>query len=81
MSASGTHLLAAPPFCRRGGLLSLRAVSSPLDVSEDFVSVLQIGSILYDVVISKPSDRALKDMPDLDLGCARQLSKHLKERH
>jgi len=45
------------------------------------VSVLQIGSILYDVVISKPSDRALKDMPDLDLGCARQLSKHLKERH
>lgn len=76
MSAGGTHLRAARPFRGRGGLLSLRAVSTLLDVCEDFLSVLQISSILYDVVISKPTDRAFKNMPDLDLGCAIQLSKH-----
>ena len=65
MSAGGTHLLAA--LFRSSSLLSFRAFSSLLDVSEDFASVLQIGGVLYDVIISKASNHTLKNMSDLDL--------------
>jgi len=71
----GTHFLIA---LSRNGLLSFRAFSSLLDVSKDFAPVLHIGGILYDVVISKGSNQALKNMSDLDLSHKRQLSKNLR---
>jgi hypothetical protein len=80
MDEGGTHLLVAPSFCRSGGLLSLRAISSLLDVGKDFVPILHIGSVMYDVVISKPTNRALENMPDLDLSEIIRLSAHSRKR-
>ena len=67
MSAGGTHLAASS---RGRALLSFRAFSSPLDIGKDLAPVPQIGGILYDVVIFKPSNHALKNMSDLDLSHA-----------
>lgn len=64
VSAGGTPLVASS---RSRGLLSFRAFSSPLDIGKDPAPVLQIGGILYDVIISKPSNHALGNMSGRDL--------------
>ena len=60
----------------RNDLLSFRAFSSLLDVGKDFAPTIHISGILYDVVISKGSNHALKNMSDLDLSHERRLSEN-----